>query len=107
MRHLLFTLLLAALAPTAFAQTVFDYASVEFSPGIRKLGVFGTGVETKVVDLKPINMDKGALDIQNFFREVQALEATGWEVTAQDVVALGKGSHMYVWVMRRPRAATR
>lgn len=106
MRYLLFTLLLLLLVPAAGAQTVHDYASVEFSPGIRKLGVFGTGLETKVVDLKPVNMDKSALDIQNFFAEVQGLEAQGWEVVAQDVVALAKGMHMYVWVLRRPRPVT-
>lgn len=106
MRHFFLFAFLFLVAPLVSAQTVHDYASVEFSPGIRKLGVFGTGIESKVVDLKPVNMDKSALDIQNFFAEVQGLEAQGWEVASQDVVALAKGMHMYVWVLRRPRRVT-
>lgn len=103
MRALIFALLALAFAPCAHGQTVHDYASVEFSPGIRKLGVFGTGISSKVVDLKVVNMDKRAQDILVFFHEVQEMEQQGWEVTGQDVVALDKGVHMYVWTLRRPR----
>ncbi len=102
MRKLLLILSLAA-AVSASAQSVHEYASVEFSPAIRKLGIFSTASPSKVVDLKPLHMDKRELDIVAFFQEVQNMEAQGWEVTGQDVVALDKGIHMYVWTLRKPR----
>ncbi|MFZ1694650.1 MAG: hypothetical protein WAT74_15745 [Flavobacteriales bacterium] len=105
MRHLLVTLFLCLVASYATAQTVHDYASVEFSPGIRKVGVFGTGIPAKVIDLKTVNMSKRELDMTNFFQEVQELEGQGWEVVGQDVVALDKGVHMYVWTLRKPKRA--
>ncbi|HRD52506.1 MAG TPA: hypothetical protein PKY96_07650 [Flavobacteriales bacterium] len=106
MRHLLITVLFALASSFALGQTVHDYASIEFSPGIRKLGVFGTGIPAKVIDLKAVNMSKRDLDINNFFQEVQELEKQGWEVTGQDVVALDKGVHMYVWTLRRLKVVT-
>ena len=92
-----------ALALSASAQTVHEYASVEFSPAIRKLGIFSTAMPGRVVDLKPINMDKRELDITVFFTEVQSLEKIGWEVSSQEIVALDKGVHMYVWTLRKPK----
>lgn len=103
MKKLLLTLCMVAFATWSTAQTVYDYASVEFSPAIRKLGVFSTAMPSKVVDLKPIHMDKRELDIITFFSEVQDMERLGWEVTSQDVVALDKGVHMYVWTLRKPK----
>lgn len=103
MRTLLTLLFAAALAASGTCQTVHDYASVEFSPGIRKLGVFGTGLAGKVVDLKTVNMAKRDQDILVFFQEVQELERQGWQLTGQDVVALDKGVHLYVWTLRRAR----
>lgn len=103
MKRLLLVSLLALAAAAMRAQAVHDYASVEFSPGIRKLGVFGTGIATKVVDLKALHMNKRDLDIQAFFAQVQELEAQGWQLMSQDVVALDKGVHLYVWTMRKPR----
>lgn len=82
------------------AQTVHEYASVEYSPAIRKMGVFSTSMPSKVVDLKPIHMDKSELDIITFFNEVQDMEKQGWEVSSQEIVALEKG-HMYVWTLRK------
>lgn len=102
MRNLFLTLFLVA-ATCVSAQTVHEYASVEFSPAIRKLGIFSTTAPSKVVDLKPLHMDKRELDIVAFFQEVQNMEAQGWEVTGQDVVALDKGVHMYVWTLRKTR----
>ena len=102
MKKLLILLFLAVTA-SASAQTVHDFASVEFSPGIRKLGVFSTSMPNKVVDLKPLNMDKRELDMGVFFQEVQEMEKQGWEVTSQDVVALDKGVHMYVWSLRKSK----
>ncbi|MFN3875670.1 MAG: hypothetical protein ACK4L7_07145, partial [Flavobacteriales bacterium] len=67
------------------------------------VGVFGTGIPSKVIDLKPLHMAKRDLDILAFFTQVQELEAQGWQLVSQDVVALDKGVHMYVWTMRRPR----
>lgn len=87
----------------ASAQTVHDYASIEFSPAIRKLGVFSTAFPNKVVDLKVLHMDKREQDINTFFSEVQELERQGWEVTAQEIVALDKGVHMYVWSLRKAK----
>lgn len=103
MRKLLFSIALIAFATMASAQTVHDYTSIEFSPGIRKLGVFSTAFPNKVVDLKVLHMDKRDLDINTFFSEVQDLESKGWEVTSQDIVALDKGLHMYVWTLRKAR----
>lgn len=60
------------------AQTVHEYASVEYSPAIRKMGVFSTSMPSKVVDMKPIHMDKSELDIITFFNEVQDMEKQGW-----------------------------
>lgn len=99
----LFALLLGLFAGAAHAQSIHDYASVEFSPGIRKLGVFGTGIPAKVVDLKAVNMGKRDQDILVFFGEVQELERRGWEVVGHDVVALDRGLHMYVWTLRKGR----
>ncbi len=100
-----FTLVLAFLLGSAYAsaQTVHDYASIEFSPAIRKLGVFSTAFPNKVVDLKVLHMDKREQDINTFFSEVQDLERQGWEVTAQEIVALDKGVHMYVWSLRKAK----
>ncbi|MBK6342389.1 MAG: hypothetical protein IPF41_07325 [Flavobacteriales bacterium] len=106
MRQLILSSAFMLIASVLSAQVVHDYASVEFSPGIRKLGVFGTGIPAKVTDLKAINMSKRDLDMLNFFQEVQELEKQGWEVTGQDVVALDKGVHMYVWTLRRLKAGT-
>lgn len=96
-------LLFTVLASFATAQTVHEYASVEFSPAIRKLGVFSTVLPGKVVDLKAVHMSKRDLDIISFFQEVQDLEKQGWEVTSQEIVALDKGVHMYVWTLRKPK----
>lgn len=90
-------------ASFASAQAIHDYASVEFSPNLRKLGVFSTTLPEKVVDLKAMHMSKRGLDIVSFFQEVQELERQGWEVTSQDVVALDRGQHMYVWSLRKAR----
>jgi len=103
MKHLLVLFFLCFVVATGSAQVVHDFATVEFSPGIRKVGVFSTAVEAKVIDLKAAHMDKRDLDIIAFYREVQALEQQGWEVTSQDVVALDRGVHMYVWNLRRVR----
>lgn len=105
MRHHILSTVFILFTAALSGQVVHDYASVEFSPGIRKLGVFGTGIPAKVTDLKAINMSKRDLDMLNFFQEVQELEKQGWEVTGQDVVALDKGVHMYVWTLRRPKQA--
>lgn len=102
MKTLLFAICLS-FAGMASAQTVHDYASIEFSPAIRKLGVFSTAFPNKVVDLKVLHMDKREQDINTFFSEVQDLERQGWEVTAQEIVALDKGVHMYVWSLRKAR----
>ena len=99
----LLVLLFLALPFFVSAQTQHEYASVEFSPAIRKLGVFSTAMPAKVVDLKPINMDKRELDIIIFFQEVQDMEKQGWEVDTKDIVALDKGVHMYVWTLRKPK----
>lgn len=99
----LLIVLLVAWSSVVSAQTVHDYASVEFSPGIRKLGVFSTAMPAKVIDLKTVHMNKRDLDIISFFHEVQDLEKLGWELISQDVVALDRGLHMYVWVLRKPR----
>ena len=105
-------LLLALASTTTFASAqsgaasaderpvIHEYASVEFSPSLRKMGVFSTSFPNKVVDMKPIHMDKSELDIITFFNEVQDLERQGWEVSSQAIVALEKG-HMYVWSLRR------
>ncbi|MBK9148724.1 MAG: hypothetical protein IPM12_13020 [Flavobacteriales bacterium] len=106
MRHLILSTVFILFAAALSGQVVHDYASVEFSPGIRKLGVFGTGIPAKVIDLKTVNMSKRDLDMLNFFEEVQAMEQQGWEVAGHDVVALDKGIHMYVWTLRRLKAAT-
>lgn len=103
MRHLLLTIMLAACTFLVSAQAVHDYTSIEFSPAIRKLGVFSTAFPNKVVDLKVLHMDKREQDINTFFSEVQDLERQGWEVTAQEIVALDKGVHMYVWSLRKAR----
>lgn len=103
MKKLLLTLCMVVCTTLASAQTVYEYASVEFSPAIRKLGVFSTAAPTKVVDLKPVHMDKRELDIITFFNEVQDMERSGWEVTSQEIVALDKGVHMYVWTLRKPK----
>ena len=102
MRKILITIVLLVSAPLAFAQTTHEYASVEFSPALRKMGVFSTTAPGKVVDMKPIHMDKSAMDIITFFNEVQDMEQQGWEVTSQEIVALEKG-HMYVWTLRKPK----
>lgn len=102
MKKLLFLLLLV---PTiqASAQTVHDYASVEFSPAIRKLGVFSTAFPAKIIELKTIHMNKLDQDIISFFQEVQQLEKEGWEMSSQNVLALDRGVHTYVWIMRKPK----
>lgn len=102
MKKLLFIALLCASGAVS-AQSIHEYASVEFSPGLRKLGVFSTAMPEKVIDLKTVHMSKRELDIISFFREVQDLEQKGWEVTSQEVVALDRGLHMYVWTLRKPR----
>jgi hypothetical protein len=104
MKKLLVLALLLALATAGAAQTVHEYASVEFSPGIRKLGVFSTAAPSKVIDLKTVHMGKRELDMLSFFKEVQDLEGQGWQVLSQDVVALDKGVHLYVWTLRRPKS---
>jgi hypothetical protein len=48
-------------------------------------------------------MAKRDQDILVFFQEVQELERQGWQLTGQDVVALDKGVHLYVWTLRRAR----
>ena len=101
MKKFLLTLCVVLCASLASAQTVYEYASVEFSPAIRKLGIFSTAMPSKVVDLKPVHMDKRELDIITFFNEVQDMERQGWEVTSQEIVALDKGVHMYVWTLRK------
>ncbi|MBK9176004.1 MAG: hypothetical protein IPM46_06615 [Flavobacteriales bacterium] len=103
MKKFLLAALLCAWGVAASAQSIHDYASVEFSPGIRKLGVFGTSIPAKVIDLKTVHMNKRDQDIITFFGEVQELERQGWEVTGQDVVALDRGLHMYVWTLRKAR----
>jgi hypothetical protein len=103
MKQLLFAICMGFLVSSAPAQSIHEYASVEFSPGIRKLGVFGTSLPAKVIDLKTVNTTKRDLDILVFFGEVQELERQGWELTSQDVVALDRGLHMYVWSLRKPR----
>lgn len=103
MKKFLVTLVIAACASLASAQSVHEYASIEFSPAIRKLGIFGTSMPSKVVDLKVVHMDKRELDILTFFQEVQDMEKQGWEVFSNDVVALDKGIHMYVWTLRKPK----
>ena len=103
MKKFLITLIIAVCASLASAQTQHEYASIEFSPAIRKLGIFGTSMPSKVVDLKVVHMDKRELDILTFFQEVQDLEKQGWEVFSNDVVALDKGIHMYVWTLRKPK----
>ncbi|MCB9183701.1 MAG: hypothetical protein H6591_07260 [Flavobacteriales bacterium] len=103
MNKFLLVPLLSLISLTASAQTVHDYASIEFSPAIRKLGVFSTAFPNKVVDLKVLHMDKREQDINTFFSEVQDLERQGWEVTAQEIVALDKGVHMYVWSLRKAK----
>jgi len=103
MKKLLTTLAFAVLAIAASAQTVYDYASVEFSPAMRKLGVFSTAFPNKVTDLKTVHMSKSELDMSSFLYEVQGMEEKGWEVVMQDIVALDKGVHMYVWTLRKPK----
>ena len=103
MKKLMITLTCCAFALFGSAQVVHDFASVEFSPSIRKFGVFSTTAPSKVVDLKPLNMDKRDLDMVSFFHEIQDMEKQGWEVTGQDVVALQEGVHMYVWTLRRSK----
>lgn len=103
MKQLLLTICLMAFSSAVSAQTTYDYASIEFSPGIRKLGVFGTSLTAKVIDLKAVNMTKRDHDILVFFGEVQELEGQGWEVSSQDVVALDRGLHMYVWTLRKAK----
>jgi|GEM_PF-6667022 len=44
-------------------RTVHEYASVEYSPAIRKLGVFSTAAPNKIVDLKVVHMDKSEQDV--------------------------------------------
>jgi len=102
MKKLLFILFIA-LGPLVSAQTLHDFATVEFSPAIRKLGVFSSAMPSKVVDLKVVHMDKSQMDILSFFQEVQDMEKLGWEVTSQDVVSLDKGVHMYIWSMRKAK----
>jgi hypothetical protein len=99
----LIALLFGLAANTVLAQAVHEHATVEFSPGLRKLGVFATSGTSKVVDLKTVNMGKRDLDIQVFFQAVQDLEREGWELTAQDVVALDRGVHLYVWSLRKAK----
>ncbi len=103
MNKLILACLLGLMAQALRAQTVHDYASVEFSPGIRKLGVFGTSLPSKVIDLKTLHMSKRDQDILTFFTEVQELERQGWQVASQDMVALDRGLHMYVWTLRKAR----
>ena len=74
MNKLLATLVFALFTVLAWGQTVHEYASVEFSPGLRKLGVFSTAAPAKVIDLKPVHMDRADLDIITFFNEVQDME---------------------------------
>ena len=102
MKKILLLLVITVFAVPAFAQTAHEYASVEFSPAIRKMGVFSTAAPSKVVDMKPIHMDKSELDIITFFNQVQDMEQQGWEVTSQEIVALEKG-HMYVWILRKAK----
>ncbi|MBK7945028.1 MAG: hypothetical protein IPJ85_06845 [Flavobacteriales bacterium] len=63
MKQLLLTICLMAFSSAVSAQTTYDYASIEFSPGIRKLGVFGTSLPAKVIDPKAVNMTKRDHDI--------------------------------------------
>ena len=110
MNKIILSLAFASIASFASAQSSapsegvkpveHEYASVEFSPALRKMGVFSTSFPNKVVDMKPIHMDKSELDIITFFNEVQELERQGWEVSSQAIVALEKG-HMYVWSLRK------
>lgn len=102
MKKLILLLAFVGSATFGLAQTAHDYASVEFSPFLRKMGVFSTTFPSKVVDMKPIHMDKAELDIITFFNEVQDMEQMGWQVTSQSIVALEKG-HMYVWTLRKPK----
>ncbi len=102
MKKILIMLAITVLAAPVLAQTTHEYASVEFSPALRKMGVFSTTATSKVVDMKPIHMDKSELDIITFFNQIQDMEKEGWEVTSQEIVALEKG-HMYVWILRRTK----
>ncbi|MBK8497565.1 MAG: hypothetical protein IPL52_01800 [Flavobacteriales bacterium] len=112
MKKILILLAFAGIASFASAQSdapsteekpvVHEYVSVEFSPALRKMGVFSTSFPNKVVDMKPIHMDKSELDIITFFNEVQELERQGWQVSSQAIVALEKG-HMYVWSLRKAK----
>lgn len=103
MKKFLAALAFGISATFASAQTVHEYASVEFSPGLRKLGVFSTTAPEKVVDLKTVHMSKRNLDIISFFNEVQDLEAQGWVVSSREIVALDRGVHMYVWTLQKAR----
>lgn len=103
MKNIIAALAFSAAAFSGSAQIVHEYASVEYSPAIRKLGVFATDAPNKVVDMKVVHMDRSDLDIVTFFNEVQDMEKRGWEVVEQDIVALDKGVHMYVWILRKPK----
>lgn len=103
MKKLIVSFAFVLVGAFAHAQAAHEYASIEFSPAIRKLGVFSTAAPGKVVDLKTVHMDKRELDIISFFHEVQDMEAQGWEVTSQEIVALDKGIHMYVWTLRKAK----
>ena len=103
MKKFLASIAFVAISFAAQAQTVHEYASVEFSPAIRKLGVFSTAFPSKITDLKTVHMSKSELDMSSFLYEIQNLEGKGWELISQDVVALEEGVHMYVWTLRKPK----
>lgn len=103
MKKIITVLALVLCTYGASAQTVHEWASVEYSPAIRKLGVFSTAAPNKIVDLKTVHMDKTEMDIITFFHEVQDMEQQGWEVTDQTIIALDKGQHMYAWTLRKPK----
>jgi len=103
MKKILVALAFSLSALVGTTQTVHEYASVEYSPAIRKLGVFSTAAPNKIVDLKVVHMDKSELDMVTFLNEVQDMEQQGWEVMEQDIIALEKGMHMYVWTLRKPK----